>query len=192
MKRSLKTITFLSALTLTLVACNESTPTVSQPTPKPSESKKAQAEIINSQGIKVGNAEFFQEQDRVKAKIEVSNLLEGRHGVHIHAVGKCEVPDFKTAGPHFNPEGKKHGTKNKDGAHAGDLPNLDVSANGEGKAEFDLNGVTLEMNQVNSLFQDDGTAIVIHDKEDDYQSDPSGNSGSRIACGVIQSSKSRE
>lgn len=185
MKPSFKTITLVSAVSLSLVACNESTPTVTQPTPKPAESKEAQAEIINSQGAKVGKAKFRQEQDGVKVKIEVLSLPEGKHGMHIHAVGKCEVPDFTTAEAHFNPEKKKHGLENEEGAHAGDLPNLEVSEEGEGKAEFILKGVTLESNKSNSLLQADGTAIVIHEKEDDNQSDPSGNSGTRIACGVI-------
>lgn len=186
MRQSLKSIALLFALTLMLAACNESTPTVNPTIPKPSEQRKAQAEIMNTKGKRVGIAVFSQEQDGVKAKIEVANLPAGKHGIHVHAIGKCEAPGFKTAGAHFNPEGKKHGTENKEGAHAGDLPNLDISAKGEGKAEFILKGVTLEINQSNSLFHPDKTAIVIHEAEDDYFSDPTGNSGSRIACGVIQ------
>lgn len=183
MKRSLKGFAIFSMITITLVGCNESTPTVSKPIPK---AETAQAEMINSQGAKVGKAEFYQDLDGVKVKIEISQLSAGKHGMHIHTIGKCETPNFTSAGAHFNPDSKKHGTQNNQGPHAGDLPNLEINAKGEGKAEFLLKNITLKENQPNSLLKANGTSIVIHEKEDDYQTDPSGNSGGRIACGEIK------
>jgi Cu-Zn family superoxide dismutase len=113
--------------------------------------------------------------------------------MHIHQVAKCEAdpakPDdaFKSAGPHFNPEGKKHGSKNPDGPHAGDLPNFTVSAGGTAKGSLDARGVLL-FGGKNGLWENDGASLVIHAKADDLMTDPAGNSGPRIACGVITKS----
>ncbi|TCP69715.1 superoxide dismutase family protein [Baia soyae] len=183
MKRSIKSMIGLSVLALSLAGCNDSTPTMKQ---LPTSSEKAQAEIINSKGATIGKAEFWQEQDYVMARVTVKDLPEGPHGIHVHTVGKCDVPTFETAGAHLNPAEKKHGIENAAGPHAGDLPNLEINDNGEGMAEFALENVTLKGNQGNSLFHPGGTAIVIHKDKDDYKTDPSGNSGARIACGVIQ------
>jgi superoxide dismutase, Cu-Zn family len=103
----------------------------------------------------------------------------------VHTVGKCDPPDFASAGGHLNPDMKKHGKENPDGPHAGDLNNLEVGADGTAKASFVDSKVTLG-DGPNSLFHDGGTALVIHEKADDYKTDPSGNSGPRIACGPIQ------
>jgi Cu-Zn family superoxide dismutase len=100
-------------------------------------------------------------------------------------VGKCDPPDFKSAGPHFNPDNKKHGSKNPDGPHAGDLPNFDVGPDGTAKVSVVAPNVTLG-DGPNSLFHPEGTALVIHEKADDYMTDPAGNAGARIACGVVQ------
>ena len=119
--------------------------------------------------------------------MKVSNLTPGDHGIHIHNVGKCDGPDFKTAGGHFNPTSAHHGIHNAQDPkpHLGDLANLTVKPDGRASASFILSGVTLS-DGANSLFHDGGTAIVIHAKADDLMSDPSGNSGDRIACGVIE------
>jgi Cu-Zn family superoxide dismutase len=107
------------------------------------------------------------------------------HGIHIHNVGKCEGPEFTSAGPHFNPSSKKHGTDNPEGPHGGDLLNLEVKADGVGKASLlDLNATLGE--GPNSIFHEGGTSLVIHASPDDYKTDPSGNSRARIACGVIE------
>ncbi|HKN60749.1 MAG TPA: superoxide dismutase family protein [Candidatus Acidoferrales bacterium] len=147
--------------------------------------QKAHADIVNAQGEKIGTAAFSQTNAGVAIKVDVSNLPPGTHGIHIHAVGKCEGPDFKSAGGHLNPDMKKHGTENPEGPHAGDMPNLEVGSDGQAHATILAKGVMLGSGP-NSLFHDGGTAIVIHEKADDYKTDPSGNSGNRIACGVVQ------
>jgi len=147
--------------------------------------KSAHADIVNAQGQKIGTAKIVPSHGGVRINLDVSQLPPGVHGVHIHAVGKCEGPDFKSAGGHLNPESKKHGKDNPEGPHAGDLLNITVGSNGSAKTSLVSASVTLG-DGPNSLFHDGGTAIVIHEKEDDYKTDPSGNSGARIACGVIQ------
>ena len=147
--------------------------------------KAASADIINAKGEKIGIANLRQTRRGVKIRLNASGLPEGTHAFHIHAVGKCDTPDFKSAGPHFNPSGKKHGTKNPEGSHAGDLPNIEVGKDGRAKASALATGVTLGDGE-NSLFHRDGTALVIHEKADDYMTDPAGNAGARIACGVIK------
>ena len=145
---------------------------------------KAKASLVNGKGEPVGTAEFKETSKGVSLAITVSNLPPGVHGFHIHAVGKCEPPDFKSAGGHFNPEGKKHGWENPEGPHAGDLQNLTVDAQGKAKTKVLVTGITLGEG-ANSLFQPNGTALVIHADPDDMKTDPAGNAGARIACGVI-------
>ena len=120
--------------------------------------------------------------------VEVSQLPPGMHGFHIHAIGKCDPPDFQTAGGHFNPFGKKHGLKSPEGPHAGDLPNLEVGPDGRGKIEATVGGLTLGKEGLVVLLGSNGTAVVIHAGPDDGMTDPAGNAGARIACGVIKSS----
>jgi Cu-Zn family superoxide dismutase len=150
--------------------------------------KSAHADILNAQGTKIGTARITSTSGGgVKIAVRVEQLPPGSHGIHLHAVGKCDAPDFKTAGGHFNPTNAHHGVNNTENPHphAGDLPNLTVGANGKGSASLVAKDVTLG-DGANSLFHEGGTSLVIHAKADDMMSDPSGNSGDRIACGVIE------
>jgi superoxide dismutase, Cu-Zn family len=146
----------------------------------------AHADIVNAQGTTIGHAEFSAVSDGVKISVTVSQLPPGEHGIHIHNVGKCEGPAFTTAGGHFNPTNAHHGIHNAQDPHPhlGDLPNLVVSEKGTAKLTFTAAGATISDGPI-SLFHDGGTALVIHAKPDDLTNDPSGNSGDRIACGVI-------
>lgn len=144
----------------------------------------AKAMLINADGKEVGSASLYEAPGGVRVRLRVSGLPPGPHAFHIHEAGRCDPPDFKSAGGHFNPAGKKHGLKNPQGHHAGDLPDLVVGADGVGSAEVTVDGVTL-LEGENSLFHPGGTALVIHASPDDNLSDPAGNAGTRIACGVI-------
>jgi len=146
--------------------------------------KKAKAELLDTKGARVGTATFSEKSNGVQLDLKASNLLPGLHGLHIHAVGMCEAPDFASAGPHFNPEGKQHGWDNPLGHHLGDLQNLNVGPDGKADVRVLVPGVTLGEGP-NSLFHEGGTALVIHAKPDDGKTDPAGNAGARIACGVI-------
>jgi superoxide dismutase, Cu-Zn family len=149
--------------------------------------KSAHADIIDAKGGKIGTAKFKAVKDGVQINVKVSGLPAGDHGIHIHTVGKCETPGFTTAGGHFNPTMAHHGVNNAmdPKPHAGDLGNITIAASGKGSLSFLDKAVTLG-DGMNSLFHEGGTALVIHEKADDNMSDPSGNSGPRIACGAIQ------
>jgi Cu-Zn family superoxide dismutase len=137
--------------------------------------------LVNSAGQSIGTVRAWQTAGGVSFRISASGLPHGIHGLHVHAVGRCDPPDFASAGGHWNPAGKKHGMNNPAGPHAGDLPNVEVAANGVLTATVTLPGATMA-----SLLDADGAALVLHAGPDDYATDPSGNSGARIACAVIQ------
>jgi Cu-Zn family superoxide dismutase len=145
----------------------------------------AHANLMDASGKTAGTATLTQTKGGVQIQASLMGLPPGTHAIHIHNVGKCEAPGFTTAGGHFNPDNKKHGMDNPDGMHAGDLPNFTAAADGTATVNITAEHVTLGPGD-HSLFHDGGTALVIHGMADDYKTDPAGNAGPRIACGVIE------
>lgn len=162
--------TLLFLVPLILAACDTVEPVGGPPMP-----------LVNSAGQSIGTVRAWQTAGGLSFHINASGLPHGLHGIHVHAVGRCDPPDFASAGPHWNPLGKKHGLNNPAGPHAGDLPNVEVAANGVLAATVTVPGATMA-----SLLDSDGASLVIHGQADDNMTDPSGNSGPRIACAVIR------
>ena len=146
---------------------------------------RAQTVLRDKSGQQVGTATLTEGTDGVRIRVTASHLPPGPKAVHVHAVGTCDPPDFVSAGAHFNPTGRKHGRLNPDGSHAGDLPNLVIGAARSGSLDATTQAVTLKSGAAGSLFGAGGTSLVIHAQQDDEKTDPAGNSGARIACGVI-------
>lgn len=143
----------------------------------------ALAELKRSDGSGAGVATLSDRNDGLRLSVAATGFAQGTYGIHLHAIGKCDSPDFTTAGPHWNPAQKQHGFDNPMGTHAGDIRNLVVNSGGAAAIEVNLNGVQFE--GLTGLFDADGVALVIHEKPDDYTTDPSGNSGKRVICGVF-------
>src|SRR5579863_1358547 len=156
-----------------------------------SRAAKTVVEMKDAQGKSVGTVTIVESGTGEKGAgleldLNLHDLPPGTHGIHFHQNAKCDGPDFKSAGPHFNPDGKKHGLQNPDGHHAGDMMNFSVDQQGAAKLKMTDDDVVLgDGSNTHSLFSNGGTALVIHAKEDDMKTDPSGNSGDRIACGTV-------
>lgn len=148
------------------------------------QSPTAKAALKDATGKDVGTVQLVQTPHGVLLRMSLKGVAPGEHAFHVHAVGKCEAP-FTSAGGHFNPASKKHGMEAAEGAHAGDMPNLFIPANGELRIDVANHMISLVKGQPNSVFDADGSAIIIHAGPDDYKTDPTGNAGDRIACGVI-------
>ena len=149
----------------------------------PAEAVTARAELKDARGVRVGEATLQDTPDGVKVSAAFSDLPPGDHAFHVHAVGRCEPP-FESAGGHFNPTNRQHGRDNPQGAHAGDMPNIEAGERKTASIEVVLKGVTLDTGP-NRLLAAAGASLVVHERPDDYVTDPAGNSGARIACGVI-------
>lgn len=142
-------------------------------------------DLRDAQGQVRARATVKQSGDSLRVRVEAIGMTPGSYGAHIHSVGRCDAPAFTTAGPHWNPNAQMHGKDNPRGMHKGDLPNLVVSTDGRGSFEYTIPNAGLSGMGPNRLFDADGAAVVIHAAPDDYRTDPSGNSGARIACGVL-------
>lgn len=141
---------------------------------------RATANLRTVEGAAAGTAAVTAAENGIRVSLQVQGLPSGQHGAHVHMMGKCETPSFESAGEHWNPGSRQHGMENPQGPHAGDMPNLTIGDDGRGTLEHTLLGGTME-----GLLDDDGSAMVIHTAADDQKTDPSGNSGARIACGVF-------
>lgn len=142
------------------------------------------AELQTPSGTPAGRAMLYRDPREMTISVTLSGVQPGTHGVHLHAVGDCSAPDFTSAGGHLNPQGNEHGSENPGGAHLGDLPNVTVGPNGVGSVSDVLRGDRVQV--TGWIFDADGTAVVVHEGPDDYRTDPAGNAGERVACGVLR------
>ena len=145
--------------------------------------KLASATIRTASGLPVGTALFTAAGEKLTLTVSVAGLPTGPHGIHLHTIGRCDAPDFSSAGGHLNPMARQHGSMNPAGTHLGDLPNLAIDSQGKGTLSVKISAPREAT--LTALFDSDGAAIMIHAAADDYKTDPTGNSGARIACGVL-------
>ena len=175
--RRVTTAAALAITSMVVGACAERS--VSEP-----QGREAVAELKTTRGERVGVAILRQEDGRVRIVVEAQGLTPGQHGIHVHEVGRCDPPDFESAGDHVNPLGRRHGLENPGGGHSGDLPNLEADTSGRARYTVTTDRLTLLAGPT-SVFDADGSAIVIHAKADDQRSEPAGESGDRVLCGEI-------
>lgn len=171
----------MTALALVGCAMNEAAPDPAVQLP----AALASADIIDATGRSMGTATVSQVGDSLRVRVEGAGLPSGAHGAHIHTTGVCAAPGFESAGPHWNPTARQHGKSNPAGMHRGDLPNLMIGTDGRGSIEYTVPGAMLTGGEM-AMLDGDGAAIVIHAQADDYRTDPSGNSGGRLACGAFR------
>lgn len=176
----------VAAASIMLGACaaTDATSQASEPSPDATPAPFAQADILDTTGQSVGSAVIVPSGDSFVLQVNVRGLTPGEHGMHLHMVGACDLPAFTSAGSHLNPHGKQHGRDNPQGSHLGDLPNITAAADGAATVTVPLDARQPVLEQY--LMDADGTAIVIHATADDYHTDPTGNSGGRVACGVLK------
>lgn len=168
----------LAGAALALAGCGEREPVVGEAVPG---GQLVTASLRTAAGADAGRATAREVAGGVRFTIDARGLPPGSHGAHVHTTGRCDAPDFQSAGPHWNPTGAKHGSNNPQGPHLGDLPNLIVGSDGRGTLALTMVGATMA-----GLLDADGAAMMVHATADDLVTDPSGNSGGRIACGVFQ------
>lgn len=172
-----------SGTALSLMGCQE-TPVDSDTSEPTTEVLLAQATLDSPGSDADAAATINASNNRASITILANGLSEGTRGFHLHETGSCEAPDFKSAGGHLNPLGKAHGSRSEGGSHVGDLPNLETGTDGSATLTYTIDGTLDDIEAW--LFDEDGTAVVIHEGADDYLTDPSGDAGARIACGVLQ------
>ncbi|HWK35541.1 MAG TPA: superoxide dismutase family protein [Sphingomonas sp.] len=167
----------MTALLVAAAGCaNEGTTPAASPA-----GASAVADLVDASGATVAHATAIESGGAIRINIDATAVPSGIHGTHVHTVGRCDAPDFTTAGGHWNPGSTMHGVENPHGPHAGDMPNLTIGADGRGTL-----AITLPAGTLDAMLDADGAAIVIHAAADDLKTDPSGNSGARIACGVFR------
>ena len=189
MPRSARRISLAALPALILVACNSEPaappPEANQETSSAVASPSAPIALVKGDGSPAGTVILTETTDGIDVTIAATGLPAGVHGVHLHAVGRCEGPAFESAGDHWNPTSRKHGRDNPLGAHLGDLTNIEIGADGSGSSTFAV--ATARMTEgVNALMDADGASLVIHAQADDYKTDPSDNNGDRIACAMLK------
>ena len=175
-------ITMAAAAALPLASCATRVRDMPEPARQPPAS--AAAQLRDPGGRVVASASASEVGDALRVRVEASGLAPGVYGAHLHSVGRCDAPSFESAGPHWNPTNRQHGRDNPRGQHLGDLPNLLVGTDRRGSFEFTIPGAALS-NGPRRALDADGTAVIVHARPDDYRTEPSGNSGARIACGVL-------
>ncbi len=190
MSRSISQLALLALPAVALAACERESAAPPQSNQAVSEiaTRIPSAALVKPDGAAAGSVTVEETPNGVAVTIASTGLAPGAHGVHLHAVGKCDAPKFESAGAHWNPAGRQHGRDTPEGSHLGDLANIEIAADGKGESIFSIGAARLS-DGTNAVADADGTSLVIHAKADDYKTDPSGNSGDRMACAVLAPAK---